>query len=390
MASINGHKLTGKRSSRIWLGLLAALAVVLPTTASHAMATRAASAPQVSLVSIHMNSGQSGWATSATALLRTTDGGTKWHAVTPSGLKIQPNIVPAASYLNSTTAWISDGFPTSNPGVYRTTDGGQTWQHSVLPPPARNAGPLSIKQIDFIDPRHGWLLEGLGGGAGTFYFALLRTTDGGAHWAAIAGGNEDPPAPGAYPRNVQGISFQNSKSGWTTVVIFAGPQLSGMYHTADGGHTWRKVLLPMTGAFKIGFFDIEPPTFFGANKGATLVASDTAAGLYVTGNGGMTWAPTTPLHMKVNVASAHPPSANLLDQKHAWIVVDSRLYFTSDLGRHWMSLNAASTVGNVTAIDFINSSTGWALGGPQSAGQQSLWKSTDGGLHWMELKPVMV
>ncbi|MDB5056841.1 MAG: hypothetical protein JWO59_313, partial [Chloroflexi bacterium] len=341
------------RSTGIGRSLLAAVAVLIATTATHHIGAAAgttatpsgrtfaalpAGSGQLSLINIHMNNGTSGWAMSPTALLRTVDGGSHWHAVTPSGLKMQPNFVPAASYLNPNTAWISDGFQPNHPGIFRTTNGGQTWQHTTLPLPGQSAGGLDIKQIDFIDAKHGWILENLGGGAGTFYFALLHTADGGAHWSTVADGNQSPPAQGAYPRNVQGIGFQNTSNGWTTVVIPAGPQLSGMYRTTDGGHIWQRVTLPMSGAFQNGFYDVEPPAFFSANKGATVVASETAVGLYVTSNGGATWAPTTPLHLKVSFSVANPLSANVIDQTHAWVAVNSSLYFTSDLGRHWTSL----------------------------------------------------
>jgi photosystem II stability/assembly factor-like uncharacterized protein len=349
---------------------------------------------------MHFVSATTGWGTTDTALVRSTDAGATWHAVTPAGLTIKPLFTPAADSLDADHAWVADAFQSPRPGIFHTTDGGRTWQHATLPVPLRSAGPLGVGQIDFVDSQHGWALEDLGGGAGSFYFALFRTTDGGAHWSGMAGGTlQEPPAPGAYPRNVQAIHFDSTSSGWTSVVIYAGPQLSGIYHTSDGGHVWRKVALPQTGAFSGGFFGVLSPDFFDARHGTLAVAAATAVGLrvtvglYITGDGGITWAPTSPLTVKMTPGFPGQFSADIVDASHVWVIAGSHLYFTADLGRHWSLVRQSLGFGTIATIDYVTAQMGWALGGalatgPGGASHTALRRTMNGGHNWTILHPT--
>jgi photosystem II stability/assembly factor-like uncharacterized protein len=291
---------------------------------------------------------------------------------------MRPAFPPATAFLDANHAWIADGFQTANPGIFRTADGGHTWKHATVPLPSLSGGPLSISELDFIDPRQGWALESLGG----------------AHWSSVSGGTQqNPPTPGAYPRNVEGIHFDSTSSGWTTVVIFAGPQLSGLFHSTDGGHSWRKATLPMTGAFSAGFFGVEPPVFFAAQQGAMIVATQTALGIYTTNDGGKSWTPTAPLMARVLLAAGQPFSSDIVDRAHIWVIADSHLYFTAGLGRHWSLVRQSLGFGAIATVDYVNAQTGWALGGIQDNGGASrsvLRRTADGGHTWTVLQPVGV
>lgn len=359
---------------------------LLPGTVTHAAAGQ-----RVNLTSVHFVSSTTGWGLTDTLVVRSTDAGAVWHNVSPAGLSTK--YVPLGAYfLNANDAWVADNASLTKPGIFRTTNGGRTWQRTVLPLPTVSGGPISISQIDFIGSQQGWALESLGGGAGSFYFALLHTTDGGAHWSFIAQGPNNPPTPGAFPRNVQGIHFDSATSGWTTVVIFAGPQLSGAYHSTDGGRTWQKVTLPMTGAFSMGFLNVQPPVFFTRTQGALIVGTDKAIGIYTTANGGATWTATTALNVAVPLASPLPIAADLVDPAHGWVIVGSHFYFTADLGRHWSLVRQNLNFGPIGMFDYLNAQVGWALGGTRSnsgVSQTALRRTTNGGHNWTILHPVL-
>jgi len=371
----------------IWRSTLLIAALLLPVRAA-----RGASAPHLTLTTIHFVSGTTGWGTSDTALLRTDDGGRTWRPVTPPGATIGPLFPPAAAFEGATDVRIATAFPNANPRIFRTADGGRTWAQFVLPVPSLSGRPLGISELDFINRRQGWAVESLGGGVGSFSFALFRTADGGAHWSSVAQTPRDArTTPGAYPRNVQGIHFDSATSGWTTTVIFANPQLSGLFHSTDGGHTWRKVPLPTVGAFSGGFVAVEPPIFFDARDGALIVATSTALGIYSTHDGGKAWAPTIPSQAALPLIATQPFSNDFVDARHVWIVAGSRLYFTGDLGRHWSLVRQSLGFGSIAALDFIDAQTGSALGGLEgdARGTHSVLHTTaDGGHTLTVLQPA--
>jgi photosystem II stability/assembly factor-like uncharacterized protein len=378
MANTTLHSSITKRGA-LWAALVLAVGMLVPSGGTHA----APPAP-ANLTSVHFVSPSVGWGMSTTTLLRTMDGGSTWHAVTPAGIKIRSSFPPAANFLDATHAWISDGAQTDTSGVYRTSDGGLTWKHATLPVPAQSAGPIDIAQIDFVDAAHGWVLEDLGGGAGTFYFRLLRSTDGGAHWSQIAGD---------YPTNVQGITFDSSSSGWTSTVVFAGPQMSGLYHSTDVGRTWHKANLPMTGAFSAGFFWVQTPIFLNARHAVTFVSNQTAISTYATSDAGATWKLSPPLMVKPMLSAAQPFVSDVVDAQHAWLVVGSRFYFSADLGRHWSLVRQSLGFGQIGLLDYISTQNGWALGGTQADDgtvHSALRRTTDSGHTWQVLRPTVV
>ena len=368
--------------------LMVGIAAVLPVATA-----QAATAAPLNLTSMHFVTASIGWGTGDTAVVRTANGGTTWRNVTPPGLTLRSAFPPATEFLNSKDAWIGDTVLAARPGVYRTTDGGTTWTHVTLPPPSRSAGPVGVGQIDFVDSLHGWVLEDLGGGAGTFYFALYRTTDGGAHWTLAAGGGvQNPPMPGAFPHNVSGIRFVSPSEGWTSVTILPGPQLSGIFHSVDGGHTWRAVSLPMAGAFSSGFLGVEPPVFYAARQGIAAVSTNAAIGLFLTGDGGKTWSATSPLSAKPAVGASQPFVTDVVDAQHIWIEAGGQYFFTNDLGRHWSRVRQSLGFGSIAVVDYLNARTGWVLGGNRSASGASistLRMTVDGGHTWTILRPAV-
>jgi photosystem II stability/assembly factor-like uncharacterized protein len=369
-----------------WLAPL--LAALLPLGGM----AHAAPSQTIDLTSIHFVSSTTGWGLTDTMVVRSTNAGAIWNKVTPPGLSIKAYLRQGAYFLNANDAWVANSASITKPGIFRTTNGGRTWQQTIPPAPALSGGPVVISQIDFINSQQGWALESLGGGAGSFYFALLHTADGGAHWSFIAQGPGNPPTPGAYPRNVQGINFDSATSGWTTVVIFAGPQLSGAYHSTDGGRTWLEVTLPLTGAFSMGFLNVQPPVFFDTTHGALVVGTDKAVGIYVTTDGGTTWTPTAPLIGSVPLASPQPISAELVDPAHGWVIVGTHFYFTPDLGLHWSLVRQNLGFGTIGILDYLNAQVGWALGGNRSTAgvsQTALRHTTNGGHNWTILHPVL-
>ncbi len=172
-------------------------------------------------------------------LYRTHDGGLTWQ------LQILPtigNATPIPSgvdipyFFTGTDALLSMTFNhDSDLAIYTTHDGGVTWSSSPLFhrafDPAK--GTFGFKQPPlFINMHNGWV-EVFDSQHGVLY----ATTDGGQHWTKVT------PKPGSITMNSL-PSFATSTIGWEFDYAFdthTGNQMTVLYETTDGGHTWKQV-----------------------------------------------------------------------------------------------------------------------------------------------------
>ncbi len=105
--------------------------------------------------------------------------------------------------------------------VLVTADGGLTWTRRDLPT-------RRITVLDFLDPRHGWVVDGVG--------ELYRTTDGGLTWSRVR--TSLPFSQGAPEED---LYFVDPQSGFTMVMTPADVSQSELWKTTDGGQTWSLV-----------------------------------------------------------------------------------------------------------------------------------------------------
>lgn len=115
----------------------------------------------------------------AKAVFRSSDGGHTWQIVARSSIfgdtRGDVGTMTGVGYLNdaavtsSRDAWVA----LSRDTLVRTVDGGRTW-HAAIPINMADPGGGGVGPVEFIDPRHGWLLS--------FPTLLFRTSDGGRHW----------------------------------------------------------------------------------------------------------------------------------------------------------------------------------------------------------------
>lgn len=352
-----------------------ATSVATATPPSTPTATPAAG--QGGLTSIHMIDAMTGWGLNGQEVFRTTDGGNHWQDVTPSSIKGQVHDPLSGSFLTAALAWLE-----ASPGptiVWRTTDGGQTWQSTEVQT-------ALVGQITFIDPQNGWLVASHGVAAGSEDIEIFRTTDGGITWRQIE--NDSPvatPTPGALPFSGDkgGVSFLNASTGWA-VGSEPTPNFVWLYVTHDGGFTWQHQTLPLPPGMTNAFFTPELPTFFDAHTGVLplLVQGDHSyLDVYVTHDGGATWQGTT-------LVQGNAQIVNFADANHGWATDGTALISTSDGGQHWTLLPASSAFQGVTSLNFVSSTTGWAISEPPS-GVLALLKTTDGGHTWAVVTPTL-
>ena len=171
---------------------------------------------------ISYSGSSSGWisgnCSGALELQHSRDGGRVWHEV---GLSASQRPFSGA-YANpptfSTTAdgALDAGLATATgtyDAVYATTDGGSSW--TLHRPPSPSKGPMDVVSATAWFIAHGR--------------TLYLTTNAGARWTGVRS------SIALDGRGTDTLDFVNSSVGWT--VTAAGK----LWHTTDGGHTWKTV-----------------------------------------------------------------------------------------------------------------------------------------------------
>lgn len=372
--------------------LLAALACNIPTPAAGTTpippvsggATDTASAPGLpalppvsspAIRAFRMLDADHGWAFSETNLLRTADGGSTWLNATPAGLASIG--YPSVFYLDAARAWvlISSGSDFASGTLYRTHDGGASWETISVP--------FAEGDLKFLDADNGFILAGLGAGAGSEGVAVFQTGDGGATWTRnyindpnVSGAGDSLPLGGIK----SGMTFRDISHGWVSGQT-AVDNLVYFYASQDGGHTWaqQSVSTPPAG----GMYGADAPVFFDQNNGllpAELVGSSNSRFFFVTTDGGSSWLPghDVPGFGKYSLVSAS--LAFVWDGGPA-------LSVSHDGTQSWTTLHPnIDLTDNLSALQFVNDTTGWALAS-DADGHLTLYKTVDGGATWAAIAP---
>lgn len=181
-------------------------------------------------------------------LLKTTNAGTNWQAVTTGANSITGGYFTAAD-----TGFIANTFST----VLKTDNGGLNW-YQVL-----GAGKIFWKSISFVSNMTGWVTDG------NF---LRRTTNGGLNWSFTPNGSNEF------------INFVNSSTGWS----YGSSARAYISKTIDGGDSWHQQTSLYTNMNFTKLFFINQAT--GWAIGYLYSNPDYYSLLLKTTNGGFTFA----------------------------------------------------------------------------------------------------
>jgi photosystem II stability/assembly factor-like uncharacterized protein len=266
------------------------------------------------------------------------------------------------SAVSDQVAWASG----SNGTVLRTTDGGATWKALAVP----DAAELDFRDIDAFSETTAYVMSIGNGEASRIY----KTEDGGEHWT-LQLANKDPKIfldAMAFWSADAGVAFSDSVDG--QFVLFA---------TANGGRAWARVpadrlppALPNEGAYAASGTNV-------AIFGSHVWIGTTASRVLHSANRGRTWTVTqTPL--------ATNPSAGIFsiafrDALHGIVVggdfqkereaVDNAAV-TADGGKTWTLVKGLS--GYRSAVAHLpKSKQSWLAVGPLGSDL-----STDDGGTW--------
>jgi photosystem II stability/assembly factor-like uncharacterized protein len=152
--------------------------------------------------------------------------------------------------------------------LFKSVDGGASWNNNISPPESGcvASGALGssggMMAIDPADPSVLYLQET---DDGDEYWALMRSTDGGANWSTF------------WPSLETGVNALLIDPN-NSAVIYAGLE-TGFCKTADGGATWRCNGLQNVSVTTLALDPGDPSTLY----------AGTGSGLFLSKDGGESW-----------------------------------------------------------------------------------------------------
>jgi photosystem II stability/assembly factor-like uncharacterized protein len=287
------------------------------------------------LLDVDFLDANTGWAVGGdNEVLRTTNGGTTWLLG-----RVQADHVGAVSFITSQAGWVGgrSGVTTQ---VFRTSDGGTEW---TLQYEREEHWPLSVHDIEFLDPRNGWLVADFGyraiGGSGVD--VLWVTDDGGGSWNPM------------LTSLIHSVAFLPSGHGWAVGYGYGIPVpphpwiwSTSIHKTTDGGQTWLEQSSPVsTGLLAVHFVD---------NSNGWAVGREGA--IVYTSNGGAKWV------VQQSEVTVHLRDVLFADSLQGWVVGDGgTLLHTADGGRSWQA-EPSGTTDDLCAIDAGDATRFWVVG----------------------------
>jgi photosystem II stability/assembly factor-like uncharacterized protein len=322
----------------------------------------------------------------------TMDGGQSWAVVTPPAAgRSLPQGQVVLDAVSGQRAWLAVGTGNANSpssgttSVYGTTDGGLRWSAGSPIPAA------TPSLLDFIGPATGWLLENLGQAMQQEAAALWRTANGGTTWSLVA---ETPPlgqptsGSATLPTTCgkTGLAFVSAQVGWITG--FCNDLSYAVLVSTDGGAHWASQPLPLQMSLCPSGCDAQPPQVAGSTTFLQVDTYPSAAYLLVTENSGGRWTvlrlPTRagPYPRITFFGSATAIAVSAGPQG----VIGSDFYLTNDGGLSWTAVAQGRQFGSSGAqFDFLNPKLGFAW----IPGSRQLYQTSDSGQTWTAVAPQL-
>ena len=265
---------------------------------------------------------------------------------------------------------------TSRPLLLRTTNAGITWTAMTPRMTASLAQSWGVLHFVFASPTLGIGVidpDAQPAGAGS---VMIRTTDGGQDWSQVTLQNWTPTG---------GLTFRTPSEAFATGYL-PGPSTAGQLWTSpDAGHSWHVV--PGTRVPFLLYAVDFPDRLHGLAAGGHYSKYEERPwrGLLASNDGGRTWS----IRYQSPDGDRSNPLTRLhfVDANHGWAAIGGctegqngpcagAVMLTGDGGRSW------HTSGHLALqLSPISPTEAWAIDAPRQA-LGVLWHSTDGGTSW--------
>jgi len=276
-------------------------------------------------------------------VLKSTNGGNSWENIFNESWSNNKNII---FFVNAATGYLAGDGST----LLKTIDYGQTWIDLNVGFEFQNPYSLFFTSIDT-------------GYATTSNSEILKTTDGGLNWLEL-----DLP----MSSRLSTITFINDSTG------FSAGSLGAILKTTDFGNSW---IIQNEFPSGITSSDLLSIDFINDSIGFIVGSRD----ILKTSNGGNTW-------QIIAQSEFDLFSVSFTDSLHGiavggdWLYEVSGIQKTNNGGLDWIEASSTITTKYLDEVKFINSDTGYAVGGHVSATYSGyILKTTDAGDSWSNL-----
>ncbi len=228
--------------------------------------------------------------------------------------------------------------------VIKSTDAGITWSNPFTTTSLRGLENLVYWNTSFINPSTGFMT---GNNAGV-YTKIFKTTNAGNFWVLVS----------TFGGLGESIQFLNESTGWVTAGGY-------IYRTTNGGSSWdsNSVALPSM---------VRGIQFTNSLTGYLCMYRR----VYKSTNGGVDW-------NRVDSVNLDFTNLYFLNSNTGFVAgTGSIIRKTTDGGISWNTKLSNPQTGTLSAMNFINSSTGYAVGGGFSGPPGCIYRSTDSGDSW--------
>jgi RHS repeat-associated protein len=243
---------------------------------------------------------------------QTSDGGENWNEITSiSGLG-SSTISSISFESNHTTGYMTVNSTSGVGTVYKTVDGGDTWTKKL----DDNLTTTDLKKVYFVDNNTAYAV-GIDG-------RLLKSTNGGLHWSAVAT---------SVSASISDIFFRSDVGNTEKGIGFIGGDL---YRTYDGGKTWQQTTITPSSNGNLVAHSIKRSD----NSGYIISEKK----LFKTTNGGLSFTalngPT--LTSGVTYVSVDQAEGNM--NTVLVITSNNKVYRSIDAGASWVDISAGNSV----------------------------------------------
>ena len=226
---------------------------------------------------------------------KTTDFGLTWLPITDGFLDTGSIGAIEVAESNPDIIYVgtgSDGIRSNviqGKGVYRSNDGGKTWALLGL----RDVGQISDVRVDPSDPERVFVAAQGIAWAPNSQRGVYRSADGGKSWKKVLF-LSDAIGPSAVvmnpenPNELYAAMWLGQRKPWTIVSGSEAKGGAGIYKTADGGETWAKLTSGLPAGL-IGKIDLDISRSMPRRVYALIEAPGDERALYRTDDAGATW-----------------------------------------------------------------------------------------------------
>ncbi|MGH7786829.1 MAG: WD40/YVTN/BNR-like repeat-containing protein [Candidatus Binatia bacterium] len=288
-------------------------------------------------------------------ILATEDAGYTWKIVASGTDKSLYSI----RFPDTVNGWIvgQDGL------ILHSADGGATWSKQA------SGASVYLFSVDFVDAQRGWAV----GDEATW----VTTVDGGATWKLNKLGSDEKltadEALLASEPVLYDVEFLDAKTGWIV------GEFGNIYHTTDGGETWKTQQESLLGGD--GIFDtLDIPTFFGVSfvDAQNGIVAGLDSRIARTRDGGATWKFEKIEAKEALVDPLYQPFQ--FPDTTAWAVGAAGIAVRQATANEpWDRASLGGEVNTwLRGMTWIDKSNGWIVGG-----FGLILHTTDGGQTWL-------